>query len=117
MNPILVYPKSFPATPRMNFRIVANWMTRVFGIGFAFPRVSLHHSCFTILIVAAPGVIKSAIPAGIFVTHVPAMLVQAFAWTCWRHKRINYAKASLIRVACASINEHPCIATQTENLP
>jgi len=52
------------------------------------PRVSLHHSCFAILIVASPGVIISVIPAGIFAVHVPAKLLQAFAWICRRHKRI-----------------------------
>jgi len=37
MNPILVYPKSFLVTPRMNFRIVANWMTRGFWYWLRFP--------------------------------------------------------------------------------
>ena len=92
MNPILVYPKSFPVTPRKNFRIVPTWPPRGFVIGFTNPRVSLHHSCAACVIVAAPGVIKSAIPAGIFAVYVPVMLVQAFAWTYRGHKRINYAK-------------------------
>jgi len=75
MNPFLVHPESFPATPRKNFRIVAAWPPRGFGIGFALPRVALHHSCFASLIVASPGVIKLAIPAGIFSAHVTAILV------------------------------------------
>ena len=49
------------------------------------------------------GVIISAIPAGIFAVPVPAKLLQAFAWTYRGHKRINYAKTSLIRDACASV--------------
>jgi hypothetical protein len=32
MNLFLIHPESFPITPRMNFRIVANWPTRGFGI-------------------------------------------------------------------------------------
>ena len=76
MNPYLVYPESFPVTPRLNFRIMPTWPPRGFGIGLANPRVSLHHSCAACVIVAAPGVIKSAIPAGIFAVPVPAMLVK-----------------------------------------
>ena len=84
---LLAHPESFPVTPRMNFRIVSTWPPRGFVIGFANPRVSLHHSCAACVIVAAPGVIKSAIPAGIFAVYVPVMLVQAFAWTYRGHKR------------------------------
>ena len=110
MNPYLVHPESFPVTPRLNFQIVPTWPPRGFGIGLANPRAALHHSCFAILIVASPGVIKSAIPAGILTVHVPAMLVQAFAWTyrgtsetlapVWGDRR-----ASLIRGVCASISQ------------
>ena len=81
MNSILVHPESFPEPPRMNFRIVVTWPPRGFGIGFAFPRVSLHHSCAACVIAASPGVIISVIPAGIFTVHVPAMLIQASIWT------------------------------------
>ena len=70
MNSILVHPESFLTTPRLNFQIVPTWSPRGFGIGFANPRVSLHHSCAACMIVAAPGVIKSGIPAGIFVVPV-----------------------------------------------
>ena len=76
MNPFLVHPESFPVTPRLNFRIMPTWPTRGFGIGFANPRVSLHLPCAACVIVAAPGVIISAIPAGIFAVPVPAMLVK-----------------------------------------
>jgi len=85
IDSILIQPESFPITPRLNFRIVANWPTRGFGIGFALPRVSLHHSCAACVIVAAPGVIISVIPAGIFAVSVHAMLVQVPAWACRRH--------------------------------
>ena len=70
MNSILVHPESFLTTPRLNFQIVPTWPLRSFVIGFANPRAALHHSCFAILIVAAPGVIKSGIPAGIFAVPV-----------------------------------------------
>jgi len=46
-----------------------------FWYWFHIPRVSLHHSCAACVIVASPGVIKSAIPAGIFAVPVPAKLV------------------------------------------
>ena len=85
MNPFLVHPESFPVTPRLNFRIMPTWPTRGFVIDLATPRAALHDSCFAILIAASPEVIISAIPAGIFAVHVPAMLVQAFAWTLPHH--------------------------------
>ena len=79
MNPILVHPEPgiFPRNTSNEFSECGNMAdSGFFGIGFAFPRVSLHHSCAACVIVAAPGVIKSAIPAGIFAVPVPAMLVQ-----------------------------------------
>ena len=85
MNPYLVNPESFPVTPRMNFRIVPTWPPRGFGIGLALPRAALHLPCAACVIVAAPGVIKSVIPAGIFVFHVPVKLLQAFVWTLTHH--------------------------------
>ena len=79
MNPILVHPEPgiFPGNPSNEFSDCGNMAASgVFGIGFAIPRVSLHLPCAACVIVAAPGVIKSAIPAGIFAVPVPAMLVQ-----------------------------------------
>ena len=88
MNPILVHPEPgiFPGNPSNEFSDCGNMAASGgFGIGFAIPRVSLHLPCATCVIVAAPGVIKSAIPAGIFVFHVPVKLLQAFVWTYRGH--------------------------------
>ena len=73
MNPILVHPEPgiFPGNPSNEFSDCANMAASgVFGIGFAIPRVSLYLPCAACVIVAAPGVIISAIPAGIFVVSV-----------------------------------------------
>ena len=136
MNPILVHPEPgiFPGNPSNEFSDCGNMAASgVFGIGFAIPRVSLHHSCFAILIVASPGVIISVIPAGIFAVHVPAPCTCKVAssvhldfttsWTQAKkflsdgkgHKRdacASVGSASLIRDACASISQ-----TKIENLP
>ena len=94
MNPILVHPEPgiFPGNPSNEFSDCANLAASgVFGIGFAIPRVALHHSCFAILIVASPGVIISVIPAGIFAVYVPQCWFK-FAWTLPHngHKRRNF---------------------------
>ena len=106
MNPILVHPEPgiFPGNPSNEFSDCANLAASgVFGIGFAIPRVALHHSCFAILIVASPGVIISAIPAGIFAVYVPAMLVQV---------RLDFTTSWVQVDTCASISQ-----TKPTNMP
>ena len=77
MNPILVHPEPgiFPGNPSNEFSDYANMAASGFWHWFHIPRVSLHLPCAACVIVAAPGVIKSAIPAGIFAVPVPAKLV------------------------------------------
>ena len=76
-EPLSGSPEVFPCNPSIERQDCANMTASGFWYWLRIPRVSLPHSCFAILIVASPGVIIQAIPAGIFAVQVPAMLVQA----------------------------------------
>jgi len=85
MNPILVHPEPriFPGNPSNEFSECGNMAdSGFFGIGFAFPRVSLHHSCAACVIVAAPGVIISAAPIGAMFCPHQLPLRQVFGFCC-----------------------------------
>ena len=57
-------PKIFPGNPSIELSDCGKLADSGFWYWLRIPRVSLHHSCFASLIVAAPGVIISAAPIG-----------------------------------------------------
>ena len=70
------------------------------------PRAALHHSCAACEIVAAPGVIISAIPAGIFavpVTCKVASNVRLDFATSWAQVEFAWTYRGHKRDACASV--------------
>ncbi len=67
LRPVRVYSVVFPGNPsNMLLGLYRLNASGFFLVCSDLPRVTLHHSCFAILIAASPGVIRSIIPDGIF---------------------------------------------------